>query len=177
MIKVTLPDGSVKEVEKGTSPLAIAKSISEGLARKVLAAEVNGETWDLTRSLDTDSSLKLLSFQDDEGKATLWHSSAHLMAEALEFYYPGIKLAMCRRLALTRMSIIFSWSTFSALTNAALIIKSPIHAGAIMRIFLLGIFYFLSKKLKYEDTPSSNSVGLILYPIFLRLDISASVKA
>ena len=94
MIKVTLPDGSVKEVEKGTSPLAIAKSISEGLARKVLAAEVNGETWDLTRSLDTDSSLKLLSFQDNGGKATLWHSSAHLMAEALEFYYPGIKLAI-----------------------------------------------------------------------------------
>jgi len=94
MIKVTLPDGSVKEVEKGTSPLAIAKSISEGLARKVLAAEVNGEIWDLTRSLDSDSSLKLLTFQDNGGKATLWHSSAHLMAEALEFYYPGIKLAI-----------------------------------------------------------------------------------
>ena len=94
MIKVTLPDGSVKEVEKGTSPLAIAKSISEGLARKVLAAEINGEVSDLTKPLNSDSSLKLLSFQDKGGKATLWHSSAHIMAEALEFYYPGIKLAI-----------------------------------------------------------------------------------
>ena len=94
MIKVTLPDGSVKEVAKGTNSLDIAKSISEGLARKVLAAEINGEIWDLNRSLNNDVSLKLLTFQDDGGKSTLWHSSAHIMAEALEFYYPGINLAI-----------------------------------------------------------------------------------
>ena len=94
MIKVTLPDGSIKEVEKGTTSLEIAKSISEGLARKVLAAEINNEICDLTRPITIDSSLKLLTFQQDGGKSTLWHSSAHLMAEALEFYYPGIKLAI-----------------------------------------------------------------------------------
>ena len=94
MIKVTLPDGSIKEVEKGTTSLEIAKSISEGLARKVLAAEINNEIWDLTRPITIDSSLKLLTFQQDGGKSTLWHSSAHLMAEALEFYYPDIKLAI-----------------------------------------------------------------------------------
>ena len=94
MIKVTLPDGSIKEVEKGTTSLEIAKSISEGLARKVLAAEINNEIWDLTRPITIDSSLKLLTFQQDGGKSTMWHSSAHLMAEALEFYYPGIKLAI-----------------------------------------------------------------------------------
>ena len=94
MIKVTLPDGSVKEVAKGTNSLDIAKSISEGLARKVLAAEINGEIWDLNRSLNNDVTLKLLTFQDNGGKSTLWHSSAHIMAEALEFYYPGINLAI-----------------------------------------------------------------------------------
>ncbi len=94
MIKVTLPDGSVREMEKGSSSLDVAKSISEGLARNVLAAEVDGEVWDLTRNLEKDVSLKLLSFNDKGGKSTLWHSSAHLMAEALEFFYPGIKLAI-----------------------------------------------------------------------------------
>ena len=94
MIKVTLPDGSIKEVEKGTTSLEIAKSISEGLARKVLAAEINNEIWDLTRPITIDSSLKLLTFQQDGGKSTLWHSSAHLMAEALEFYYPGIQFGI-----------------------------------------------------------------------------------
>ncbi|MBG16090.1 MAG: threonine--tRNA ligase [Crocinitomicaceae bacterium] len=94
MIKVTLPDGSVREMEKGSSSLDVAKSISEGLARNVLAAEVDGEVWDLTRNLEKDVNLKLLSFNDKEGKSTLWHSSAHLMAEALEFFYPGIKLAI-----------------------------------------------------------------------------------
>ena len=94
MIKVTLPDGSVKEVTKGTSCLEIAKSISEGLARKVLAAEVNGEVWDLNRSLEFDVDLKLLTFQDKGGKSTLWHSSAHILAEALEHFYPGVNLAI-----------------------------------------------------------------------------------
>src|SRR5690554_7405201 len=81
-IKVTLPDGSVKEVEKGTTSLDIAKGISEGLARNVLAAEVNNEVVDAMRPIETDSTLKLLTWQDKEDKSTMWHSSAHLMAEA-----------------------------------------------------------------------------------------------
>lgn len=93
-IKVTLPDGSVKEVEKGTTSLDIAKGISEGLARNVLAAEVNNEVVDAMRPIETDSTLKLLTWQDKDGKSTMWHSSAHLMAEALEILYPGIKLAI-----------------------------------------------------------------------------------
>jgi threonyl-tRNA synthetase len=94
MIKVTLPDNSVREYESGTTSWDVAKSISEGLARNVLAAKVNGEVWDLTRPLIADSSVSLLSFKDKEGKATMWHSSAHLMAEAIEFHYPGVKLAI-----------------------------------------------------------------------------------
>ena len=94
MIKITLPDGNVKEMNDGSSAMDVALSISEGLARRVLAAEVDGEVWDLTRPIPTNSSLKLLSFSDEGGKSTMWHSSAHLMAEALEFYYPGIKLAI-----------------------------------------------------------------------------------
>ena len=94
MIKITLPDGNVKEMKDGSSAMDVALSISEGLARRVLAAEVNGEVLDLTRPITKDSSLKLLSFSDEGGKSTMWHSSAHLMAEALEFFYPGIKLAI-----------------------------------------------------------------------------------
>jgi len=94
MIKVTLPDNSVREYESGTTSWDVAKSISEGLARNVLAAKVNGEVWDLTRPLTEDSSVSLLSFRDKGGKATMWHSSAHLMAEAIEFHYPGVKLAI-----------------------------------------------------------------------------------
>ena len=94
MIKITLPDGNVKEMESGSSAMDVALSISEGLARRVLAAEVNGEVWDLTRPIRTNANLKLLSFSDNGGKSTMWHSSAHLMAEALEFFYPGIKLAI-----------------------------------------------------------------------------------
>ena len=94
MIKITLPDGNVKEMKDGSSAIDVALSISEGLARRVLAAEVNGEVWDLTRPITKDSSLKLLSFSDEGGKSTMWHSSAHLLAEALEFFYPGIKLAI-----------------------------------------------------------------------------------
>ena len=94
MIKITLPDGTIKEVERGTSALSVAKSISEGLARNVLSAEVNDETWDATRPLLEDCTLKLHTWNDDEGKSTLWHSSAHLMAEALEEIYPGIKFGI-----------------------------------------------------------------------------------
>ncbi len=94
MIKITLPDGSVREYEKGTTPLQVAQRISEGLARNVLAARVNGEIWDATRPLITDSTVTLLTWNDDQGKSTLWHSSAHLLAEALEALYPGIKFGI-----------------------------------------------------------------------------------
>ena len=94
MINITLPDGTVKKLAKGSTSMDVAKSISEGLARNVLAAEVNGEVWDLNREIQEDVTLNLLSFKDKGGKSTFWHSSAHLMAEAFEFYYPGIKLAI-----------------------------------------------------------------------------------
>ncbi|MEZ4948314.1 MAG: threonine--tRNA ligase [Saprospiraceae bacterium] len=91
MIKITLPDGSVRSYESGVTGMDIAKSISEGLARNVLAAKVNGEIWDLTRPIKEDSDFQLLTWDDKGGKSTFWHSSAHLMAEALEALYPGIK--------------------------------------------------------------------------------------
>src|SRR5258706_11505717 len=91
MIKITLPDGAVREYNKGTSALDIAKSISEGLARKVLAASVNGQVWDATRPINEDATLKLLTWNDNDGKSTFWHSSAHLMEEAVESMYPGVK--------------------------------------------------------------------------------------
>ena len=94
MIKITLPDGSIREYAKGTTAHEVALSISEGLARNVLAAEVNGEVWDSSRPIETDASLRLLTWNDTEGKATFWHSSAHLMAEALEALYPGIKFGI-----------------------------------------------------------------------------------
>jgi threonyl-tRNA synthetase len=91
MIKVTLPDGAVREYESGVTAMDVAKSISEGLARKVLAAKINGEVWDASRRINKDASLQLLTWNDMDRKSTFWHSSAHLMAEALEFYYPGVK--------------------------------------------------------------------------------------
>ena len=91
MINITLPDGSVRQYEPGTSSLDIAKSISEGLARKVLAASVNGQVWDANRPINQDASLKLLTWNDADGKSTFWHSSAHLMAEAVEALFPGVK--------------------------------------------------------------------------------------
>lgn len=91
MIKITLPDGSIREYEKGTSSLQIAQSISEGLARNVLAAKVNDEVWDASRPITSDAKLTLLTWNDPLGKETMWHSSAHLMAEALEALYPGVK--------------------------------------------------------------------------------------
>lgn len=94
MIKITLPDGSVREYEKGTTSHQIALSISEGLARNVLAAKVNGQVWDSSRPIHTDASLQLLTWNDNEGKETFWHSTAHLMAEALESLYPGSKFAI-----------------------------------------------------------------------------------
>ena len=94
MINITLPDGSVRQYEKGTTAMQIAQSISEGLARNVLAAEVNGEVWDSSRSIEEDSAVKLLTWNDEKGKSTFWHSSAHLLAEALEALYPGIKFGI-----------------------------------------------------------------------------------
>ncbi len=91
MINITLPDGSVRQYEKGTSAMDIAKSISEGLARNVLSAKVNGEVWDANRPIDQDSHVQLFTWNDKDGKMTFWHSSAHLLAEALEAVYPGIK--------------------------------------------------------------------------------------
>lgn len=94
MIKITFPDGNVRSYENGVSAIEIAKSISEGLARNVLAAKVNGNIQDAILPIVVDSNLQLLTWNDAEGKSTMWHSSAHIMAEALEFYYPGIKLAI-----------------------------------------------------------------------------------
>jgi threonyl-tRNA synthetase len=91
MIKISFPDGAVREYNDGSSALDIAKSISEGLARKVIAANVNGEVWDATRPIKNDATLKLLTWTDDDGKSTFWHSSAHLMAEAVESLFPGAK--------------------------------------------------------------------------------------
>ncbi|HQW83265.1 MAG TPA: threonine--tRNA ligase [Ferruginibacter sp.] len=91
MIKITLPDGAVREYESGVSALDIAKSISEGLARKVLAADINGQIWDSMKPIQSDASLKLLTWDDTGGKSTFWHSSAHLMAEAVEAAFPGVK--------------------------------------------------------------------------------------
>lgn len=94
MIKVTLPDGSVREYPKGTTSMQVAQSISEGLARNVLSAKVNGEVWDASRPLNNDCALQLLTWNDAEGKSTLWHSSAHLMAEAIQSVYPHAKFAI-----------------------------------------------------------------------------------
>jgi len=94
MIKITLPDGSEKSFESGVTGHDIAMSISEGLARNVLAAKVNGEVWDSNRGIDQDATVQLLTWNDLDGKSTFWHSSAHLLAEALEEYYPGVKFGI-----------------------------------------------------------------------------------
>ena len=94
MIQITLPDGTVKEYPTGTTAMQVAEGISSGLARNVLAAEINGEVWDANRTILSDASLKLLTWNDDNGKMAMWHSSAHLMAEAIEALYPGVKLAI-----------------------------------------------------------------------------------
>jgi threonyl-tRNA synthetase len=93
-VLITLPDGSKREYKKGITGYEIALSISEGLARNVLAAKVNDEVWDATRKIEKDSTVKLLTWNDTEGKATFWHSSAHLLAEALEALYPGVKFGI-----------------------------------------------------------------------------------
>ncbi|MGN0220174.1 MAG: threonine--tRNA ligase [Muribaculaceae bacterium] len=94
MINITFPDGSIKQYEAGTTPLQIAESISPRLAQDVLAASVNDQEWDLTRPISEDASLKLFKWDDPEGKHAFWHSSAHLLAEALQELYPGVKFGI-----------------------------------------------------------------------------------
>ena len=94
MINITFPDNSVKQFEAGVTPLEIAKSISPRLAEDVLAASVDGAEWDLSRPISADASLKLFKWDDPEGKHAFWHSSAHLLAEALQELYPGVKFGI-----------------------------------------------------------------------------------
>ncbi|MFA7381175.1 MAG: threonine--tRNA ligase [Bacteroidia bacterium] len=94
MINITLPDGSVRSYERGTTALEIAKSISEGLARNVLSAKFNNNTIEVSEPLQEDGSLRLFTWNDKEGKQAFWHSSAHVLAQALEFFYPKIKLTI-----------------------------------------------------------------------------------
>ena len=94
MIKVTFPDGSVREYAKGTTAFQVAESISPRLAADSLAAEVNGATVDMTRAIDSDCTIKFFKWDDAEGKHAFWHTSSHLLAEALEALYPGIKFGI-----------------------------------------------------------------------------------
>ena len=94
MIKITLPDGSIKEFEKGTTPMEVAKSISEGLARNVISAKFNNTTVEVSTPLTTDGSLTLYTWNDEEGKKAFWHSSSHVMAQAIQDLYPGAKLTI-----------------------------------------------------------------------------------
>ncbi len=94
MINITLPDGSVRQYDSGTTSMQVAESISSGLARNVLSAKVNGEVWDANRPILADSNVQLLTWRDEDGKTTFWHSSAHLLAEALEALYPGTKFGI-----------------------------------------------------------------------------------
>ena len=94
MIKVTLPDGSIKEMAQGVTPMDVAKSISEGLARNVISASYNGTTIETTTTLTTDGTLILYTWNDKEGKKAFWHSTSHVMAQALEEIFPGIKITL-----------------------------------------------------------------------------------
>ena len=94
MIKITLPDGSIKEFEGAVTPLDVAKSISEGLARNVISALVNGTQVENTTPITTDSTVQLLTWNDDLGKKAFWHSSAHLLAQAIIAFYPDAKLTI-----------------------------------------------------------------------------------
>ena len=94
MIKITFPDGNIKEFDKGITPLQIAQSISPRFASEVLAATVNGQKWDISRPINEDSEIRLFKWEDEEGKHAFWHSSAHLLAEALQELYPGIKFGI-----------------------------------------------------------------------------------
>ena len=94
MIKITFPDGNVREYAEGTTPLQVAESISPRFAADVLAAKVNGEEWDISRPISSDAQIELFKWDDPEGKHAFWHSSAHLLAEALQELYPGVKFGI-----------------------------------------------------------------------------------
>ncbi|MGB1242142.1 MAG: TGS domain-containing protein, partial [Chitinophagales bacterium] len=94
MINITFPDGKSREYESGVTGLEIAKSLSNSLAKKVLSVKVNDEVWDATRPLTTDASLQLLTWEDTDGQKTFWHSTAHLMAEAIQVLYPQAKFTI-----------------------------------------------------------------------------------
>lgn len=94
VVNITLPDGSARQYPAGVKGMEIAQSISEGLARNALAIEVNGEIWDLSRQINSDSAIKIFTWNDKGGKYAFWHSSAHLFAEALEALYPGVKFGI-----------------------------------------------------------------------------------
>ncbi|MGL5318786.1 MAG: TGS domain-containing protein, partial [Bacteroidales bacterium] len=94
MIKIKFPDGSVREYAKGTTPMQVAESISSRLAQDVIASTVDGQEWDVTRPIEADAEIKLFKWDDAEGKHAFWHTSAHLLAEALQTLYPGIKFGI-----------------------------------------------------------------------------------
>ena len=94
MINITFPDGSKREFEAGVTPLQIAESISPRFAADVLAAKINGQEWDISRPVNEDASIELFKWDDAEGKHAFWHSSAHLLAEALQELYPGVKFGI-----------------------------------------------------------------------------------
>ena len=93
-MNITFPDGSVRQYEAGVTPIDIAKSLSEGLARNVLTATVNGKKWDATRPINEDAEVRFYTWDDPEGKDAMWHSSAHLMAAAIESLYKGVKFGI-----------------------------------------------------------------------------------
>ena len=94
MITIKFPNGNTREYEKGISALGIAKSISEGLARKIISAEVNNTQIEITSPINEDSSIKLFSWEDEKGKEAFWHSSAHILAQTIEYFYPKVKLTI-----------------------------------------------------------------------------------
>src|SRR5690606_5328884 len=94
MINITLPDGSDRQYDNGITSFHVSHAISEGLTGKLCTVVVNGELWDVVRPIEADAKLKLLIWKDDQGKSTFWHSSAHLLAEALESLYPGVKFGI-----------------------------------------------------------------------------------
>ncbi|HIE45959.1 MAG TPA: TGS domain-containing protein, partial [Flavobacteriaceae bacterium] len=94
MIKITLPDGSIKEMEMNSTPMDVAKNISEGFARNVISASFNNETVETTTPLTTDGSLLLYTWRDDNGKKAFWHSSAHVLAQSILHFYPNAKLTI-----------------------------------------------------------------------------------
>ena len=94
MIQITLPDGTIKEFQKGSTPLDVAKNISEGFARNVISAEFNSKTVEISTPLNENGNMVLFTFEEAQGKKAFWHSSAHLMAQAITSFYPNVKLTI-----------------------------------------------------------------------------------